>query len=59
MLGDLNDDPQAATTQILLGPPGSEIGTRGETIPDQGDTSRLFNLAPSSPPTSSTAGSSS
>jgi hypothetical protein len=27
VLGDLNDEPQAATTQILLGPPGSEIGT--------------------------------
>ena len=49
VLGDLNDDPQAATTQILLGPPGSEIGTRGETIPDQGDASRLFNLAPKLP----------
>ena len=49
VLGDLNDDPQAATTQILLGPPGSEIGTRGETIPDQGDATRLFNLAPKLP----------
>jgi hypothetical protein len=50
LLGDLSDDPQAATTQILLGPPGSEIGTPGETIPDQGDTTRLFNLAPKLPP---------
>lgn len=25
--GDLNDEPQAATTQILLGPGGSEFGT--------------------------------
>jgi endonuclease/exonuclease/phosphatase family metal-dependent hydrolase len=49
VLGDLNDDPQAATTQILLGPPGSEIGTRGESISDQGDRSRLFNLAPKLP----------
>ena len=29
MLGDLNDEPQAATTQILLGPPGSEFKTAG------------------------------
>jgi endonuclease/exonuclease/phosphatase family metal-dependent hydrolase len=50
LLGDLNDDPQAATTQILLGPPGSEIGTPGETIPDQGDATRPFNLAPKLPP---------
>ena len=49
LFGDLNDDPQAATTQILLGPPGSEIGTPGETIPDQGDATRLFNLAPKLP----------
>jgi endonuclease/exonuclease/phosphatase family metal-dependent hydrolase len=45
VLGDLNDDPQAATTQILLGPPGSEIGTTGESTPDKGDRNRLFNLA--------------
>lgn len=49
LLGDMNDDPHAATTQILLGPPGSEIGTPGEIIPDQGDASRLFNLAPMLP----------
>jgi len=29
VLGDLNDGPDAATTQILPGPPGSEIGTGG------------------------------
>jgi endonuclease/exonuclease/phosphatase family metal-dependent hydrolase len=29
VLGDLNDEPTAATTQILLGPPGSEIGRTG------------------------------
>ncbi len=44
--GDLNDVPEAATTQILLGPPGSEIGTRGFDIPDSGDGARLWNLAP-------------
>ncbi|SDT72880.1 endonuclease/exonuclease/phosphatase family protein [Jiangella sp. DSM 45060] len=44
--GDLNDEPGAATTQILLGPGGSEIGTPGETQPDQGDAWRLWNTAP-------------
>ena len=46
VLGDLNDEVQAATTQILLGPPGSEIGTPGFDAPDQGDARRLWNLAP-------------
>ena len=45
VLGDLNDEPQAATTQILSGPPGSEIGTGGYDIDDQGDGNRLWNLA--------------
>jgi endonuclease/exonuclease/phosphatase family metal-dependent hydrolase len=47
--GDLNDDPQAATTQILLGPPGSEIGTIGFDRPDAGDRQRLWNVAPHIP----------
>lgn len=46
VLGDLNDEVNAATTQILLGPPGSEIGTGGFAPPDQGDGQRLWNLAP-------------
>jgi endonuclease/exonuclease/phosphatase family metal-dependent hydrolase len=46
VLGDLNDEPQAATTQILLGPPGSELGTAGFDAPDRGDPWRLWNLAP-------------
>ena len=46
VLGDLNDVPLAATTQILLGPPGSEIGTAGFARPDRGDSWRLWNLAP-------------
>ena len=46
VLGDLNDVTNAATTQILQGPPGSEIGTAGFNRPDQGDKQRLFNLAP-------------
>ena len=46
VLGDLNDDVQAATTQLLLGPPGSEIGTPGFERPDQGDARRLWNVAP-------------
>jgi len=46
VLGDLNDGPEAATTQILYGPGGSEIGTAGFNRPDAGDAARLFNLAP-------------
>jgi endonuclease/exonuclease/phosphatase family metal-dependent hydrolase len=43
--GDLNDEPQAATTQILHGPPGSEIGTAGFDQPDAGDSQRMWNTA--------------
>jgi endonuclease/exonuclease/phosphatase family metal-dependent hydrolase len=46
VLGDFNDVPEAATTQILNGPSGSEIGTRGFNLKDKGDDARLFNLAP-------------
>lgn len=46
LLGDLNDVTDAATTQILQGPPGSEIGSGGFDRPDRGDEARLFNLAP-------------
>lgn len=49
LTGDLNDTMQAATTQLLLGPPGSEIGTAGFDRPDQGDRQRLWNLAPLMP----------
>jgi endonuclease/exonuclease/phosphatase family metal-dependent hydrolase len=49
VLGDLNDEPPAATTQILLGPPGSEFKTGGFGIPDKGDAQRLWNLAPMLP----------
>jgi len=49
LTGDLNDTVQAATTQVLLGPPGSEIGTRGFDQPDKGDPQRLWNLAPRMP----------
>ncbi|WP_214102723.1 endonuclease/exonuclease/phosphatase family protein [Acrocarpospora catenulata] len=49
VLGDLNDGVEAATTQILVGPPGSEIGTSGERIRDRGDRWRLWNLAPRIP----------
>lgn len=45
VLGDFNDNPEAATSQLLLGPPGSEIGTLGFDRPDQGDGARLFNTA--------------
>lgn len=50
VLGDLNDTPSAATTELLHGPPGSEIGTPGFDRPDQGDGARLWNLAPLIPP---------
>lgn len=46
VLGDLNDEARAATTQILLGPPGSEIGTPAFEAPDQGDAARLWDVAP-------------
>ena len=49
MLGDLNDEVEAATTQILNGPPGSEIATTGFDRPDNGDGQRLWNLAPRIP----------
>lgn len=46
LAGDLNDEVDAATTQIVNGPPGSEIGTRGFAQPDAGDPWRMWNLAP-------------
>ena len=46
VLGDLNDAPEAQSTQILLGPGGSELGTAGALRPDRGDAARLWNLAP-------------
>lgn len=46
VLGDLNDEVAAATTQILNGPTGSEIGTTGFNQTDHGDRWRLWNLAP-------------
>ncbi|MEV6598500.1 endonuclease/exonuclease/phosphatase family protein [Actinoplanes sp. NPDC051346] len=49
LTGDLNDTVQAATTQLLQGPPGSEIGTRGFDQPDHGDAARMWNLAPLMP----------
>ncbi|WP_433259722.1 endonuclease/exonuclease/phosphatase family protein (plasmid) [Streptosporangium sp. CA-135522] len=49
VLGDFNDEPEAATTQILLGPPGSELGTPGADRRDRGDRTRLWNLAPRVP----------
>ena len=49
VLGDLNDGVDAATTQMLLGPGGSEIGSGAELRPDQGDAWRLWDLAPKIP----------
>ena len=52
LLGDLNDGPEAATTQILYGPPGSQPrgpddATRAAGAfqrPDANDARRLFNM---------------
>jgi endonuclease/exonuclease/phosphatase family metal-dependent hydrolase len=40
LLGDLNDGPDAATTQLLLGPEDFSLAKR-----DKGDDVRLYNLA--------------
>jgi endonuclease/exonuclease/phosphatase family metal-dependent hydrolase len=50
VLGDFNDEPDAQTSLILDGPPGSTIGTRAFEIPDHGDAARLFNLVLALPP---------
>lgn len=44
--GDLNDQPDAATTQIIQGPSGSELETAGFRTGDKGDGYRMWNLAP-------------
>ena len=52
-LGDLNDEPLAATTQIIQGPAGSEIDFRpgsGFRTSDQGDGYRMWNLYRLLPP---------
>ena len=49
VLGDMNDVTDAASTQVLRGPGGSEIGTDGFNRHDKGDDTRLFNLAPRIP----------
>jgi len=46
LAGDMNDEVKAATTLILNGPPGSEIGSAGFDQDDQGDGDRMWNLAP-------------
>jgi endonuclease/exonuclease/phosphatase family metal-dependent hydrolase len=46
LAGDMNDEVDAATTQILNGPPGSEIGSVGFDQEDEGDGDRMWNLAP-------------
>jgi endonuclease/exonuclease/phosphatase family metal-dependent hydrolase len=44
VMGDLNDEALAATTEILYGPPGSQPGTGGFDPADAGDAQRLFNV---------------
>jgi endonuclease/exonuclease/phosphatase family metal-dependent hydrolase len=41
--GDINDTLEAATTQLLFGPPGSQFGTGGFDRPDAGDAQRLWD----------------
>ena len=45
VLGDFNDVPDAATSQILAGPSGSQPPSRAFHVSDQRDPMRLFNLA--------------
>jgi endonuclease/exonuclease/phosphatase family metal-dependent hydrolase len=42
--GDLNDTMDAATTQLLFGPPGPQHGTAGFDHPDHGDRQRLWDV---------------
>jgi hypothetical protein len=43
LTGDMNDEVDAATTLILNGPPGSEIGLVGfDHQPDLGDGDRMW-----------------
>ena len=44
VMGDLNDEALAATTEMLYGPPGSQPGTGGFDPADAGDAQRLFNV---------------
>jgi hypothetical protein len=41
---------EAATTQLLFGPPGSQIGTGGFSHPDHGDPQRLWDVGYAMPP---------
>ncbi|MDF3308889.1 hypothetical protein P3H15_28140 [Rhodococcus sp. T2V] len=55
VLGDCSDTPQAATTPMLYGPPGSQYDTPGfdhsedvaglAQYPDRGNTTRLWTIA--------------
>lgn len=49
VLGDFNDVPEAQTSLVVNGPPGSELGTSGFARPDKGDDARLFNVAAAIP----------
>lgn len=44
LLGDMNDEPLAATSQVFLGPPDADIQTN-----DQFDSVRLYNLVDAVP----------
>ena len=48
LCGDLNDEPAAATTQIVVGPAGLEVDLSsgsGFDAADEGDGFRMFNLS--------------
>lgn len=49
VLGDFNDVPEAQTSLMLAGPPGSELGTAGFSRSDAGDDARLFCIAAALP----------
>ena len=49
VLGDLNDGPEAATTQILYGPPGRRSAPAGSTSPTRATDSGCGIWPPGSP----------
>jgi hypothetical protein len=49
MLGDLNDTQEAATTQLLYGPPGSQYGTGGFAHSDRGDGAATVEFGAADP----------
>jgi len=46
VLGDMNDTPDAGTSQLLEGLPGPEVGSSAFLRGDTAEDMRMFNLAP-------------